>query len=182
MRVKFLSIVAALALVAGCESDPETEIGGESSGTVVSSPSGSAAVGSAGVGGAALNAPVPPGTQQDFTVNVGDTVYFDYDRYSVRDDARPVLERQAAWLRRYPSVRVVIEGHCDERGTREYNLALGERRANSVKDYLIALGVNSSQVRTISYGKEKPVCVSSDSGCYAKNRRGATKITGGAGS
>jgi peptidoglycan-associated lipoprotein len=125
---------------------------------------------------------IVPGSAQDLRVNVGDTVHFDYDAYSVTDEGRSVLQRQAAWLAKYPSVRVTIEGHCDERGTREYNLALGARRANSVKEYLVSVGVSAGRLDTISYGKERPICSESDEGCYAQNRRGVTTITGGANS
>jgi peptidoglycan-associated lipoprotein len=123
-----------------------------------------------------------PGSLQDFKVNVGDTVHFDYDKYSVRDDDKDLLSRQAAWLQKYPQVRVTVEGHCDERGTREYNLALGARRANAVKEYLVSLGVSSARVDTISYGKERPICTESDESCYSQNRRGVTTITSGASS
>jgi peptidoglycan-associated lipoprotein len=125
---------------------------------------------------------IVPGSAEDLRVNVGDTVHFDYDAYAVNDEARSVLQRQAAWLSKYPSVRVTIEGNCDERGTREYNLALGARRANAVKEYLASLGVSAGRVDTISYGKERPVCTSADESCYAQNRRGVTTITGGANS
>ncbi|HEY8947585.1 MAG TPA: peptidoglycan-associated lipoprotein Pal [Rhizomicrobium sp.] len=125
---------------------------------------------------------IVPGSAEDLRVNVGDTVHFDYDAYAVTDEGRSVLQRQAAWLAKYPSVRVTIEGHCDERGTREYNLALGARRANSVKEYLVSLGVSAGRVDTISYGKERPICTESDESCYAQNRRGVTTITGGANS
>jgi peptidoglycan-associated lipoprotein len=125
---------------------------------------------------------IVPGSAEDLRVNVGDTVHFDYDAYSVTDEGRSVLQRQAAWLAKYPSVRVTIEGHCDERGTREYNLALGARRANSVKEYLVSVGVSAGRLDTISYGKERPICTESDEGCYAQNRRGVTTITGGANS
>jgi len=123
-----------------------------------------------------------PGSLQDFKVNVGDTVHFDYDKYSVRDDDKDLLSRQAAWLQKYPQVRVTVEGHCDERGTREYNLALGARRANAVKEYLVSLGVSSARVDTISYGKERPICTESDESCYSQNLRGVTTITSGASS
>lgn len=125
---------------------------------------------------------IVPGSAEDLRVNVGDTVHFDYDAYNITDEGRSVLQRQAAWLQKYPSVRVTIEGNCDERGTREYNLALGARRANSVKEYLVSLGVSASRVDTISYGKERPVCTESDEACWAQNRRGVTTITGGANS
>lgn len=125
---------------------------------------------------------IVPGSAEDLRVNVGDTVHFDYDAYNVTDEGRSVLQRQAAWLAKYPSVRLTVEGHCDERGTREYNLALGARRANSVKEYLVSVGVSAGRVDTISYGKERPICTESDEGCYAQNRRGVTTITGGANS
>jgi peptidoglycan-associated lipoprotein len=121
-----------------------------------------------------------PGSVQDFRVNVGDTVHFAYDKSDITDEDHDILQRQAAWLQKYPQVRVTIEGHCDPRGTREYNLALGGRRANAVKDYLVSLGVPSSRVETISYGKERPVCTESDESCWAQDRRGVTTITSGA--
>jgi peptidoglycan-associated lipoprotein len=121
-----------------------------------------------------------PGSVQDFRVNVGDTVHFDYDRYAVRGEDRDLLQRQAAWLQKYPQVRVSVEGHCDERGTREYNLALGARRANAVKEYLVSLGISSARVETISYGKERPICTESNESCWSQNRRGVTTITSGA--
>jgi peptidoglycan-associated lipoprotein len=123
-----------------------------------------------------------PGSEQDFRVNVGDTVHFAYNRYEVEDSDKAVLQRQAAWLGKYPAVRVRIEGNCDERGTREYNLALGARRANAVKEYLVSQGVATGRVETISYGKERPVCTDSNEACWAQNRRGVTTITAGAAS
>jgi peptidoglycan-associated lipoprotein len=125
---------------------------------------------------------IVPGSAEDLRVNVGDTVHFDYDRYEILGADRAVLQRQASWLANYPSVRVTIEGHCDERGTREYNLALGARRANAVKEYLVSLGVSSGRLETISYGKERPMCTESNESCYAQNRRGVTTITAGANS
>jgi len=122
------------------------------------------------------------GSEQDLKVNVGDTVHFAYDKYNVQDEDRTVLQRQAAWLQKYPAVRVTVEGDCDERGTREYNLALGARRANSVKEYLVSLGVSSARVDTISYGKERPICSESTEECWAQNRRGVTVVAGGASS
>ncbi len=117
-----------------------------------------------------------PGSQQDLVVNVGDRVFFDYDRYDVTSEGQNTLQMQAEWLKRYPSVRVSIEGHCDERGTREYNLALGERRANAVKNYLTALGIDSSRISTISYGKERPAVVGSNPSAWSQNRRGVTLV------
>jgi peptidoglycan-associated lipoprotein len=121
-----------------------------------------------------------PGSIQDFVVNVGDRVYFDYDKFTVRSDAEPVLSSQAAWLSRYPSVNVRIEGNADERGTREYNLALGARRANSIKDFLVGHGVSASRIETVSFGKEKPIDGGATEEAYAKNRNGHTAITAGA--
>src|SRR6202012_3649546 len=122
-----------------------------------------------------------PGSEQDFVVNVGDRGYFDYDQYTVRADAQPVLAAQAAWLSRYPAVQVRIEGNCDERGTREYNLALGARRANSIREFLIAHGVSAGRIATVSYGKEHPVDPGTGDAAWAKNRNGHTAITAGAG-
>ncbi|MBI1331176.1 MAG: peptidoglycan-associated lipoprotein Pal [Alphaproteobacteria bacterium] len=127
-----------------------------------------------------MTSSIVPGSAEDLRVNVGDTVHFDYDQYAVRGEDQGTLQRQAAWLQKYPQVRVTIEGHADERGTREYNLALGARRANAVKEYLVSLGVPSGRVDTISYGKERPVCTESDESCWAENRRGVTTITSGA--
>ena len=121
-----------------------------------------------------------PGSVQDFVVNVGDRVYFDTDEYSIRADAQPVLSGQAQWLNRYPAVKVRIEGNADERGTREYNLALGARRANAIRDFLIAQGVAASRIETISFGKEKPIDAGTTEEAWAKNRNGHTAITDGA--
>lgn len=121
-----------------------------------------------------------PGSTQDFVVNVGDRVYFDTDQSDIRSDARPILDAQAAWLARYPSVTVRIEGNADERGTREYNFALGARRANAVRDYLMGKGVAAGRIETVSYGKERPIDGGSDEAAWAKNRNGHTSIVGGA--
>jgi len=121
-----------------------------------------------------------PGSQQDFVINVGELVYFDFDKADVRADAQPVLTGQAAWLRRYPDVRVRIEGNCDERGTREYNFALGARRAESVRQFLIAHGVADGRITTISYGKERPIDPGSDEQAWSRNRNARTAITDGA--
>jgi peptidoglycan-associated lipoprotein len=121
-----------------------------------------------------------PGSAEDFRTNVGDTVHFAFDQYNVEPSDQGLLTRQAQWLNKYPSVRVTIEGNCDERGTREYNLALGARRANAVKEYLVSQGVAASRIDTISYGKERPICTESNEDCWAQNRRGVTTITAGA--
>lgn len=117
-----------------------------------------------------------PGTQQDLVVNVGDRVFFDYDKYDLRPDARATVERQAQWLRTYPGVQITVQGHSDERGTREYNLALGERRATAVRNYLIALGIDAGRVDTISYGKERPAVLGSNEDSWGQNRRGVLVV------
>jgi peptidoglycan-associated lipoprotein len=121
-----------------------------------------------------------PGSERDFVVNVGDRVYFDFDKYSVRDDAAPILEAQAGWLKRYPAVQVRIEGNCDERGTREYNLALGARRANAVREFLVSHGIEASRISTVSYGKEKPIDSGSGDTADQHNRNGHTALVSGA--
>ncbi|EJF80029.1 peptidoglycan-associated lipoprotein Pal [Bartonella doshiae] len=118
----------------------------------------------------------PSGSGQDFIVNVGDRVFFSLDSSSIEPDAQRVLMRQAEWLLRYPYYFITIEGHADERGTREYNLALGQRRAVAVRDYLISLGVSAQRLQTISYGKERPVAVCDDISCWNQNRRAVTTI------
>jgi len=123
---------------------------------------------------------VVPGSLADFQQNVGDRVLFDYDKSDLTDRDRQTLQKQAAWLQRFPTVILSIEGHCDERGTREYNLALGARRAQAVKDYLASLGVSGARLETISYGKERPICVQSNDACWAQNRRGVSTIKSGA--
>ncbi|SMC41530.1 peptidoglycan-associated lipoprotein Pal [Rhizobium sp. RU36D] len=121
-----------------------------------------------------------PGSTQDFTVNVGDRIFFDTDSSSIRADAQQTLDRQAQWLQRYPNYAITVEGHADERGTREYNLALGARRAATTRDYLISRGVPAQRLKTISYGKERPVAVCDDISCWSQNRRAVT-VLGGAG-
>ena len=122
-----------------------------------------------------------PGSTQDFTVNVGDRIFFDTDSSAIRADAQQTLQRQAQWLSRYGNYSITIEGHADERGTREYNIALGARRAAATRDFLISQGVSGSRLKTISYGKERPVAVCDDISCWSQNRRAVT-VLGGAGS
>jgi len=117
-----------------------------------------------------------PGTAQDFTVNVGDRIFFNVDSSAIRPDAQETLRRQAQWLMRYPNYAVTVEGHADERGTREYNLALGQRRAAATRDFLVAQGVPANRLRTISYGKERPVAVCDDISCWSQNRRAVTSV------
>ena len=121
-----------------------------------------------------------PGSERDFVINVGDRVYFDFDKYDVRSDATPLLDAQAGWLKRYPAVQVRIEGNCDERGTREYNLALGARRANAVREYLVARGIGAARITTVSYGKEKPIDSGSGDEADQHNRNSHTAIVSGA--
>ena len=123
---------------------------------------------------------IVPGSIQDFVVNVGDKVYFDFDQYNIRADAQPILAAQSAWLNRYPAVQVRIEGNCDERGTREYNLALGARRSNAVREFLTAHGVDPGRITTISYGKERPIDPGTGEEAWAHNRNAHTAIVSGA--
>lgn len=119
-----------------------------------------------------------PGSAQDFTVNIGDRIFFDTDSSSIRADAQTTLARQAQWLNKYRQYAIVIEGHADERGTREYNLALGARRAAATRDFLTSKGVAAQRMKTISYGKERPVAVCDDISCWSQNRRAVTTLNG----
>ncbi len=122
---------------------------------------------------------IVPGSDADFKRSVtSNTVHFGLDQYDIDPEARAILDSQAAWLQRYPNVRITIEGHCDERGTREYNLALGDRRANAAKNYLAARGVTADRMTVISYGKERPAALGSDEASYAQNRRAVTIVLG----
>ena len=117
-----------------------------------------------------------PGSQQDFVVNVGDRVFFETDSTELTPQSRSTLDKQAQWLQQYGNYAFTIEGHADERGTREYNIALGARRAQTVRDYLAARGIQASRMRTISYGKERPVAVCNDISCWSQNRRAVTVL------
>ena len=192
MIKRLLTICAATFLLAACEtaSTDSNEVVGSSSGS--SSGSGAAASASsntsgntsgntssdAGVttsaGGASSIGSIR--TPDELLAKVGSTVYFDYDQSSLTSEAQATLDRQAAFLKASPSFRIIIEGHCDERGTREYNLALGDRRASAVRDYLVAKGINASRLSTISYGKERPSVGGSNDTSYALNRRSVSRI------
>ena len=124
-----------------------------------------------GVGG---EGPIAPGTSRDFAVNVGDVVRFEVDSSELTPQAQTILNDQARWLNQYPQYTITVEGHADERGTREYNIALGARRATSVRSYLASHGVTASRLRTISYGKERPIAVCDDISCWSQNRRAQT--------
>ncbi len=121
-----------------------------------------------------------PGSAEDFRVSVGDRVFFGYDRFDLTPEARSVLERQAAWLRQYPNVRILVAGNCDERGTREYNLALGARRAAAARDYLVSLGVAANRIETVSYGKERPLDPRANEEAWSVNRNAHSQIVSGA--
>jgi peptidoglycan-associated lipoprotein len=123
------------------------------------------------------SAPVP-GSFQDFAVNVGDRVFFDTDSTELTPTSQATLDKQAAWLQQYSQYNFTVEGHADERGTREYNFALGARRAETVKDYLLARGINAARIKTISYGKERPVATCNDISCWSQNRRAVTVLAG----
>ncbi|MGQ4273463.1 peptidoglycan-associated lipoprotein Pal [Terrihabitans sp. B22-R8] len=135
------------------------------------------AAGADGAGGYGRNGG-PPGSQGDFVVNVGDRVFFESDSTDLTSTAQSTLEKQAQWLNRYPRYSITVEGHADERGTREYNLALGARRAQVTRDYLASRGVSAGRIRTLSYGKERPVAVCDDISCWSQNRRAVTVLGG----
>lgn len=163
MHAKIISLFGALLLLAACSSPPpETPPPGPPGG-----PGGAGGIGSRNI---------VPGSQQDLEASAGDRIFFAFDRSDISPEAREILARQADWLRRYPNVTVTIEGHCDERGTREYNLALGERRAQAAKNVLVALGIPTARISTISYGKERPAVVGSTEEAYAQNRRAVTVV------
>ena len=161
--IKLLAVISALLLVSACETP------------------GGGAGGANGAGGAGTGInpvtgePYAAGSQGELE-SIGDRVFFGYDSSVLTSEGQATLDRQAAWLQKNGSVNVAIEGHCDERGTREYNIALGERRATAAKNYLVSLGVDSSRLRTISYGKERPAVLGSDDSSYAQNRRGVTVV------
>jgi peptidoglycan-associated lipoprotein len=167
MRYKVLCLLAALSLVAACEStSPET-------GAAIGD--GGAAADRSVEAGGGLGFPEGSGVRM-LASNVPDRVFFDFDKYDLKPEARRTLQKQAEWLKQNPGIRVTIEGHCDERGTREYNLALGERRANTIRNYLVALGVSSDNISTISYGKERSTGGGSNEATWARDRRGTTVV------
>jgi len=168
IRIATLSLLLASAGLAGCAHKPK-ELPPQPSGAGTSTRDAPPYP----------TAPQPsgpvPGSQGDFLASViSDTVHFELDKYNIDGESEGVLRSQAQWLSKYMNKTVTIEGHCDERGTRDYNLALGERRANAAKNYLIALGIDGGRITTISYGKERPIALGSDEASYAKNRRAVT--------
>ncbi len=182
MRLKIIGLLSVLLLVSACATTPQdeggTEGGGETQAAGAESGTDTSGVQQQSVTGESQQPSTgpTPGTQEDLVYNVGDRVFFDFNKYDIKDAARGTLDRQAAWLRANPSVTVTVEGHCDERGTREYNLALGERRAQAIKDYLVSLGIDAARVETISYGKERPEQVGHTEAAWAQNRRGVAVV------
>lgn len=166
MSLRIVSLVAAIMLVAACGTREEQSAlsGGDGQ---------SSALGQ----GTVENAPAP-GSKEEFEVQVGDRVLFGTDRFDLAPEAQRTLDLQAAWLQRYPNTRLSIEGHADERGTREYNLALSDRRATSVRNYLVAQGVDAGRLRTIGYGKERPAVLGSNEAAWAANRRAVSVVEG----
>ncbi len=164
---RFLSVASLALLVSACASQvanvPKAGLNGNG--------------GYGSYGGAnGVAGPVTPGTTRDFSVNVGNQVLFPTSQTTLTDQARQTLQKQARWLNQYPNFTITIEGHADERGTREYNLGLGAKRAQSIKGYLVQSGVRSARLRTISYGKERPVSICDNISCWSKNRRGVTLL------
>ena len=162
MLPRLIAVAGALLMLAACSSTPEPVAGGGPGG-----PGGPGGVGAPHYG---------PGSQQDLAATAGDRVFFAFDSAEISSEGQQILQRQADWLRRYPNVSVTIEGHCDERGTREYNLALGERRATAAKNVLVAAGIPTARVSTISYGKERPIVPGSTEDAYAQNRVAITTV------
>lgn len=167
MRLIIPGLVVAAFVLAACSSTGDESANSGSTGASSSSGGEQTATAPSGP---------KPGTQEDLEVNVGDRVFFDFDKSNLSPDARTAVERWAAWLKTYPANKVVIQGHADERGTREYNLALGERRADSARDYLVSLGIDSNRVSIVSFGKERPAVVGSNEQAWAQNRRAVIVI------
>ena len=171
MFYKFLISTLLVLFVSACATKPKDEADASGSGS-----SGSDSSVSDGTITETAGSGIVSGSQEDLIVNVGDRVFFGYDSSDLDSDALELLQDQVAWLKQNADVSVTIEGHCDERGTREYNLALGEKRAQAVKNYLIGLGINPDRVSTISYGKERPAVVGSNDGAWSQNRRSVTIV------
>ena len=171
MIASAVRICAVLAFLSGCTSTDEAPPTGAAGANAAGG-----ALGGRGISSSDLPGQPQPGTQEDLEVSVGDRVMFDYDSSVLDPVATQTLDRQAAWLKQYPDIIVTVEGHADERGTREYNLALGDRRASAVKNYLAALQVPEDRILTISYGEERPANPGHDEGAWAENRRAVTVV------
>ena len=178
MVIRLFTSALLVFFLAACSTTPKDTAESSGSGSSSSSSdvttSGSDTSDTSDTSAESMN--IEPGSQEDLIVNVGDRVFFNYDSSDLDGDAQELLQDQVAWLKQYSDVSIIVEGHCDERGTREYNLALGEKRAQSVKNYLISLGISSDRVSTISYGKERPAVVGSNDGAWAQNRRSVTIV------
>ncbi len=167
MFLRLTALVGVLLMLAACGNRPETAAGG---------PTGLGGFGGPGAPAGISASRFGPGSQQDLAATAGDRIFFAFDSAEVTPEAQLILQRQAEWLKRYPNVTVTVEGHTDERGTREYNLALGERRAQAARNVLVALGISASRMSTISYGKERPEVPGSTEEAYAQNRRAVTVV------
>ena len=175
MVIKLFTSALLVFFLAACSTTPKDTADSSGSGSSSSSDVSSSEEGTI-IESSPESASITPGSQEDLIVNVGDRVFFNYDSSDLDSDAQELLQDQVAWLKQYSDTSVIVEGHCDERGTREYNLALGEKRAQSVKNYLISLGISSDRISTISYGKERPAVVGSNDGAWAQNRRSVTVV------
>jgi peptidoglycan-associated lipoprotein len=180
MKSWTIACLAGAALLAACSSDTAAT-NAEGAGGAGGPGSGAYGTGGTmgGAGGAGLGAGTGrgvPGSQEDLVQSAGDRIFFDTDQSSLNAQARSTLDRQAAWLRQYPNVNIWVAGNCDERGTEEYNLALGQRRANADRDYLVAQGIARSRIETISYGKSRPVDPASTPQAWAQNRNAITSV------
>jgi peptidoglycan-associated lipoprotein len=167
MLLRLTALAGVLLILAACGSRPETAVG---------EPGGLGGFGGPGAPAGISASRFGPGSQQDLAATAGDRIFFTFDSAEVTPEAQLILQRQAEWLKRYPNVTVTIEGHTDERGTREYNLALGERRAQAARNVLVALGISASRMSTLSYGKERPDVPGSTEEAYAQNRRAVTVV------
>ena len=176
MVIKLFTSALLVFFLAACSTTPKDTADSSGSGSSSSSSDVSSSEEGTITETGPESASITPGSQEDLIVNVGDRVFFNYDSSDLDSDAQELLQDQVAWLKQYSDVSVIVEGHCDERGTREYNLALGEKRAQSVKNYLISLGISSDRISTISYGKERPAVVGSNDGAWAQNRRSVTIV------
>lgn len=172
MVARFAALFGALLMLAACSGPPPAP-------APIAGPGGFGGPGGpGGIGGPGTvsRSEFGPGSQQDLAATAGDRVFFAFDSSEISPESQQILQRQAEWLRRYPNVTVTVAGHCDERGTREYNLALGERRANAAKNVLVAAGISPNRIQTISYGKERPVVPGSTEEAYAQNRVAVTQV------
>lgn len=158
MKIKLIGAFAALALLAACSNAPKTTAA------------------ATGTGAAAATTGPAPGSEADLVANVGDRVFYAFNQSTLTAQARATLDRQVAWLDKYPAVKILLAGNCDDRGTEEYNLALGQRRANAARDYLVARGVSPARIGTISYGKDRPVALGDNEQAWAQNRNAITAV------